>query len=278
MNLTLEEMNSVNSVQLDIFKAFIKVCDALNLKYYMVHGSLLGAVRYNGFFPFDDDIDVAMPRRDYNLFVLKGAKLLPEYLFLQSCSTERAFPLQFAKLRDTRTTFIQPEMEKFGINQGIYIDVFPIDYYPESKIVQRWYSFIDKVYNARISKEMVFVEKQPLWKTLLRQVASIVLPSWYKAVERRANLYSNIREGEKVIIVGGKVSERGIPIAWFSDGVKIPFVDIFVVCPSYYKEYLECIYGEYSTYDPAAKYKNKDNTVSVSASVVSVNHSFMEKE
>ena len=69
MNLTLEKMNSINKVQLDIFKTFVKVCEVLNLKYYMVHGSLLGAVRYNGFFPFDDDIDVAMPRRDYELLI-----------------------------------------------------------------------------------------------------------------------------------------------------------------------------------------------------------------
>ena len=167
-------------------------------------------------------------------------------------------------------------MRKLNINQGIYIDIFPIDYYPEGKIVQKWYQFVDNVYNARISKEMVFDGRQPLWKKVLRRISVIIIPSWHKAVQKRAALYSNVKNSSKVITVGGKATERGIPISWFSDGVKIPFSDLLVVCPSYYKEYLECIYGNYTIYDPTAKYMNEDNTVTVSASIVSVDHSYID--
>ena len=65
-------MQQINRIQADIFRNFIDVCDKLNLTYYMVHGSLLGALRFKGFFPFDDDIDVAMPRRDYDRLISDG--------------------------------------------------------------------------------------------------------------------------------------------------------------------------------------------------------------
>ena len=121
MNINKKQMDEINNVQLKIFKEFVSVCKKLNLRYYLVHGSLLGAVKYNGFFPYDDDIDVAMPRKDYEIFIREGQNFLSNNLFVQSNLSEKDYPLVFAKVRDSKTCFIQPLIKNLNINKGIYI-------------------------------------------------------------------------------------------------------------------------------------------------------------
>ena len=186
MYLTLDEVQKMNAVQLEIFKEFVKVCKKLDLKYYMAHGSLLGTLRYEGFFPFDDDIDLLMPRKDYDRLLKEGQALLPSKYFVQSCKTEKEYPLAFAKIRDSETAFIQPVMENFNVNMGIYIDIFPLDYYPENKFTQKYLVFINKVYSLRINLKMNYEEKQPILKNLLRGISVLLCPSWEKTVQRRA--------------------------------------------------------------------------------------------
>ena len=190
MNLTNDQMKEVNGVQLEIFKQFVYVCDKLSLKYYMIHGSLLGTLRYKGFFPFDDDIDVAMPRKDYELLLNKGQELLPKKFFIQSYISENNYPLPFAKIRNTDTAFIQPILQKLNINQGIYIDVFPLDYYPSNKVQRTICSLKEKIYAVRISNRYNYTEKQSILRKWLRTATKVLCPSWRKAVQKRAELYS----------------------------------------------------------------------------------------
>lgn len=276
MNITGEQIREINLVQLEIFKEFVKVCDKLNLTYYMVHGSLLGAIKHNGFFPFDDDIDVAMPRRDYDRLVKDAQSLLPKHLFLQSYLTERQYPLTFAKLRDTKTAFVQPLVKNLGINCGIYIDIFPIDNFPNIKISRKCFELVDWFYKVRISERLSYEDKQPLWKIFIRKCTMLLYPSWEKAVRSRAELYTRIPSNGLVVLTGGKVLEKGIPCEWFSDGIKCEFEGLYINCPKMYSEYLECIYGDYENYNPAKKYMNEDGTVTVSAETIDCKNSYKE--
>lgn len=278
MNVTGEQIREINSVQLEIFKEFVKVCDKLKLTYYMVHGSLLGAIKYNGFFPFDDDIDVAMPRCDYNRLIKEAPSLLPKHLFLQSHLTERQYPLSFAKLRNTNTAFIQSLVKNLGINCGIYIDIFPIDNYPNSSITKRYIEIADWFYKVRISERLRYEDKQPLWKILIRKCTVLLYPDWEKAVKARAELYDRIPNTGLVVLTGGKVSEKGIPNEWFSGGIKCRFEGMYINCPSMYPEYLACIYGDYDNYNPAEKYMNEDGTVVVSAEIIDCKNSYKDLE
>lgn len=269
MQMTYEQIKEMNSIQLDILKNFIKVCSSLGIEYFMIHGSLLGAVRYKSFFPFDDDIDIAMYRQDYNKFIEEGSKIFPSHLFIQSCETEQSFPLNFAKIRNSNTTFIQPIMKNLNINQGIYIDIFPIDNFPQNKIKRKWLLFLETIYKVRISKKLEYETKQPFYKNFIRNISSLLCPSWEKAVKKRAELYSRVNDSDEVIVVGGKKSERGIPNKWFQKIKKITFENIEVNCPGEYEKYLSCIYGDYKNYDPAKKYMNSNGTVTVSAAIFS---------
>jgi len=123
-------MTDLQAKELEILKVFIDICNRLNLTYYLVCGSALGAVKYGGFIPWDDDVDLGLGREEYEIFILEAPKLLPEYLFLQNFYTDPAFPQLFSKIRDSRTTYVEKSVAHLKMNHGVYIDVFPLDGYP----------------------------------------------------------------------------------------------------------------------------------------------------
>lgn len=134
-------MDEYQKVGVELLKVFIDICDKLDLKYYMACGSVLGAVKYHGFIPWDDDVDVCLLRPDYEVFVNEAPKYLPQHLFLQNYKTDPDYPSITSKIRDSRTTWIEDGVAHLDINHGIYIDIFPIDGYPntitEQKVFER---------------------------------------------------------------------------------------------------------------------------------------------
>ncbi len=140
-------MTELQKVELDILQVFTEVCEELGLCYYLVCGSALGAVKYGGFIPWDDDVDVGMPREDYARFLREAPSRLPEHLFLQNYRTDPAFPHIFSKLRDSRTTYVETNLAHLDMNHGVYIDVFPLDGYPEKKWEQRILDLRKKVFS-----------------------------------------------------------------------------------------------------------------------------------
>ena len=125
-------MTELQKVEFDILKEFVRICDELNLTYFLVCGSALGAVKYQGFIPWDDDVDVALPREDYKIFCHKAQEMLPKHIFLQNHVTDSRYPMIFSKLRNSNTTYLEKSLSKLPINHGVYIDVFPLDGYPIS--------------------------------------------------------------------------------------------------------------------------------------------------
>ena len=129
------EMKKIWAVELDLLAEFDRVCKENNLKYYADGGTMLGAIRHKGFIPWDDDIDVIMFREDYNRLCEIAEKAFKEPYFLQ---TEYSDPGSFrghAQLRNSKTTAILRHEEefKFSFNQGIFIDIFPLDEIPDEE-------------------------------------------------------------------------------------------------------------------------------------------------
>ena len=123
-------MTNLQKIEFDMLKEFVNICDTLGLKYYLVCGSALGAVKYKGFIPWDDDLDVALMRSDYVMFCEEAPKFLPEQLFLQTYISDSKYPFLYGKLRNKNTAFIETGVDCLNINHGVYIDIFPIDGYP----------------------------------------------------------------------------------------------------------------------------------------------------
>lgn len=141
-------MNETQRKASELLRCFIGICDRLDIPYFLVCGTALGAVKYHGFIPWDDDIDVGLLRPDYERFLCEAPAYLPKHYFLQNYRTDPAFPQPFSKLRDSNTTFIENNKAHLPINHGIYIDIFPLDGYPsnekdQKKLEQkkRWFSW-----------------------------------------------------------------------------------------------------------------------------------------
>lgn len=121
-----EKRKKIWAVGLDLLIEFDRVCKKHGLKYFLIGGSQLGAVRHNGFIPWDDDIDVGMLRCDYEKFFTLADEFEKPY-FLQTPYTDKGYYFSFAKLRNSNTSCISKAFRYESFNQGIAVDIFPFD-------------------------------------------------------------------------------------------------------------------------------------------------------
>lgn len=127
------QMKRLWAVELDMLQRFSEVCERHGLRWYAMGGTLLGAVRHGGFIPWDDDVDLIMPRADYDRLLQLGPQEFREPLFFQTPDTDPALFLTHVKLRDGRTTGVTREERGRDIHRGIFMDIFVLDEVPESR-------------------------------------------------------------------------------------------------------------------------------------------------
>lgn len=127
-----ELLRKVQLTQLEIAKELKRVCDENNIRYFLNWGSYLGAVRHKGFIPWDDDMDFGMLREDYDKFrQIAPEKLGPGYCF-QDWHTDENYALPFGKVRKRDTVYVEAKCARLPEN-GVYIDIFPLDYAPREQ-------------------------------------------------------------------------------------------------------------------------------------------------
>lgn len=119
----------------EILDVIHQVCTEHGLRYSLAYGTLIGAVRHRGFIPWDDDIDLMMPREDYEKLLAVWDQTAPKGYILQNTKTDPDFTQNFTKIRKDHTTFLQDEAERTKhYHKGIFIDIFPGDRVPSDKI------------------------------------------------------------------------------------------------------------------------------------------------
>lgn len=129
-----DKMKKIWSIQLRLLKTIERVCKEHNLQYYIIRGTLLGAVRHKGFIPWDDDIDIALMREDYNKLLNLPTDVFGEEVFLQTAANDmECFFGAYSRLRYNHSTAIDLKNWGRACNQGVWIDIFPIDTYDESE-------------------------------------------------------------------------------------------------------------------------------------------------
>ncbi len=255
VELSVDQIKKVKLIETELLEEFIHVCDALSINYYIIGGTLLGAVRHQGFIPWDDDIDVGMIRSDYEYFKQNAAGLFSDKVFLQNYETDQDFPLSFIKLRRNGTTFIEESMKDFNIHHGVFIDVFPLDYYPEGKVHQFIVNMKNGFLNKRINVELGLGGSN--WVSMLKGVITrMLIPNYRDAVKMKDLLFrksSNYPSRYIRNYNGAWGLKEIVPFSCFGDGVPIQFENVTVNAPKLYDEYLSCVYGDYMKLPPEEK-------------------------
>lgn len=120
---------------LDMLEEVDRICRKHDIKYFLIAGSLLGAIRHKGFIPWDDDVDIALFRDDYDRLEKILQKELPSNMFMQTLATDPGYDATHLKIRLAGTTAIMKCAinERYRYNMGIFIDVFALDGIPETE-------------------------------------------------------------------------------------------------------------------------------------------------
>ena len=249
-----EILEQLKKKETDMLKEFISICEKLNLKYYLAYGTLIGAIRHKGFIPWDDDIDVVMPRKDYEIFLEKAQALLPEHLFLQHSGTEPDYMMSFAKIRNSNTTFMQISDRKFKINHGVFIDIIPLDFCPDDekeyqKILQK-----KKRYDFRINNYLDYGTTKNINTKIKIYIYKILYPSLKFLKKRREKLYKSISHGNKfTVFCFSKPWLNTAPVEWFGEGVEVDFEGLKAIVPKGYHEWNTQLYGDYMQLPPLSE-------------------------
>jgi len=132
-----EMMEEIHKIQFEMALEVKRICQNHNIEYFLIAGTLLGAVRHKGFIPWDDDLDIGMLRIDYNKFISLAPIEMDKKYVLQTWDTDPGFALPSAKLRKSGTKYIERNSQKANIHNGIFIDIFPFDNAPRVCLASR---------------------------------------------------------------------------------------------------------------------------------------------
>ena len=240
-------------VLLDILFEIDNLCRDNDIQYSLFFGSLLGAVRHKGFIPWDDDLDIAMPRKDYENFLKLGTKLPPP-LFLQTPFTDNGFFYTMAKVRNSNTTAVVDCFKYEKFNQGIYIDIFPLDSYNDICLEDKYnivhYLILDlSAYMRSNNPELDDVQKKRVESFSNRDpfVTYNMIHALSRADERMKCKYTGVLSSW---IYGPKPNKQTYPANFWNEFIKCDFHGLQVPIPKRFDEVLRVTYGDYMKLPP----------------------------
>lgn len=255
--MTLDE---IRKSQLEILKYLKKICDENNLRYYLTSGTLLGAVRHRGYIPWDDDIDVDMPRPDYLKLVeiMKSSKNDRYELVCMHNNKDFTFPL--AKMIDKKTVLIQNYGFIEKVQLGVYVNIFVLDGLPTD--INESNKFIKKVYWARkkwyFACRKIINSKSSVGKNIMFLFISIPFKMvginyFLKKLDKLITTYNYDRSQYVGHIDFGDLDLARVPKIFFGNGEKLEFEGELYSVPERYDEYLKHYYGDYMKLPPEDK-------------------------
>ena len=260
----LEELHQYN---LSALKSFAKFCNEHGLTYFAIGGTLLGAVRHKGFIPWDDDVDVAMPRADYDKLV-KLAKEFPKPFVLEEYRYNKEFISYFAKIRSEEIQLLETVTEEEDKRPGYLVDIMPVDGTPDNGLMRKlyyvrilWLRFLCGVSNVHAG----ILTSRPKWEQRILKVCRVL--RLYKVVTkekvyRRMDVLFHKQNAEKAkqigTIIGAYKTREIVPAEYFGlskEPMYLPFEDMMLRVPVQYHEYLTHMYGEYKNLPPESQRK-----------------------
>jgi len=244
------ELEQAHKVLLRMLKIFHTICEENNLAYFLDSGTLIGAIRHNGFIPWDDDVDIAMPREDYEKFKKIAKDVLPDELFFQCKATVPTVKNNYLKIVDRRSTAIAigKEMKDCKWHMGLFLDIFPVEYTNHPKVAQFFLNFF--YYNHDIKFIRVIIK---------------CIRHFFVGIIRKKNVF---RIAKYFFSLGKKENKRymfyGFNLNWSPHNTYYDVDDVFPLKKTKFEDYefyvpmesdilLTKVYGDYMKIPPKEK-------------------------
>lgn len=251
----------VQLTQLRILKDFMKFCAVHNLRYFIAGGALIGVMRHKGFIPWDDDIDISMPRPDYDKFVSLQSEF-PKGYSITNHDTDKNWQFNFSQFVDDTSEVIIHFNEE-PRHAKVWIDVFPLDGTPNNAI-HRWLHikhimmlrYLIQIPNIRTQVDTHKVGRPWYEKLIIKCLHYLPIGGLVnvnrdlKRMARSLQKYDYDKSDYVGNLLGKYREKEVVPRSWFGESVLLPFEDIKVPCPTEYHSWLTHIYGDYMKLPP----------------------------
>ncbi|MDR0783185.1 MAG: LicD family protein [Propionibacteriaceae bacterium] len=258
----MDETVDIRDLQLATLQILIDiqtVCRRHKIPFYLGYGTLIGAIRHQGFIPWDDDIDIMMTRADYERFYAVWEELGPDYL-LQDWRRLGDFWAYHPKVRLlTPKPYLDTLIEDVTDNNGLFVDIFPLDYLPQAdswrqRMMAR-FLFINRL--ALSAKQFGHHDPRRLIRALSR-LAQLIPMAWFRQAMLRGSTRWNTSPSDWVVAYGATVSAlpNVMPLACFGEPIELPFESVQMPVPSGYDALLRQEYGDYMQIPPEGQRAN----------------------
>ncbi len=250
-------LKDIQSVELKILKDVAAFCDNNNIRYCITSGTLLGAVRHGGFIPWDDDIDISMPRADFEKFLVLSKNLPKEYTCVAT-RFDNNYPIGIVKVKKNGTVMKEPSMAHLDINHGIWIDIFPLDRVKNIKMLAVRARILYLI-NTAISNKLKIVREPS--KTTTKIACWLLNKFSVKTLDRWRTFFMTLEENTNGEFYTSFVSNLGFKNLLFNENVYFPlkkakFEDEYFNIPNNADQWLTAAYGDYMTPPPIEKQIN----------------------
>ncbi|MGN0334344.1 MAG: phosphorylcholine transferase LicD [Lachnospiraceae bacterium] len=249
----------MHSLHLVLAEELKRICEKHHIRYFMIAGTLLGAVRHKGFIPWDDDMDFGMLREDYDRFVkICGEELDKEVFYLQTSDTDRYYTFNFVKLRLKGTRVLEEFSSKTNTDQGIYIDIFPIDHVSDNPLMAavqyKSFWFFRNLLWVKCGYGEEERKKQLSYK-VARFLSGFFTISFLKKMKYRTITCCMGRRTKKVVTSDGTygLKKETLSAEWVENLATYEFEHCQYPGIADYDAYLSYFYGDYMKLPPESK-------------------------
>ena len=257
----MTNIEKLHRADMAILKEVIKICDEHGLKYYALGGTMLGAIRHKGFIPWDDDIDLGMPREDYEFFLKIAPSALSKTLKLINYKTDKDYHYYITRIQDVETKVMENRYESEGKYTHVSIDIFPLDGSPDNSLLRKLYFLRLMIHRAMMAlhyKNGIDKERKRgiVEKIFLRVITLLPTDKMYNAyrqkekidkILKKYDMWTSVVSGN---IMGAYRTVEMIPTAWYGKEAFYQFEDIKIRGIKEYDKYLHHLYGDYMQLPP----------------------------
>lgn len=253
------ERKKIWACLLDLLAQVDAVCKKYDIPYYAIGGTLLGAVRHKGFIPWDDDLDIAMMRKDYNRFLEVAPKEIQGKYFFQTTLTDQDYYKEWARIRNSETTGIHDHNEMHKCNNGIYMDIFPLENYTPTfrgKIHQKLSMTLGRILTVKVHHNTR--PRNSIKSHIIYGISFLFnIKKTHKLRERIET--KNANKDSEYVTIGDihfetySLEKLTFKREDFEKVVYLPFEEGSIPCPSGYDNILKTEFGDYMKFPPIEK-------------------------